>query len=232
MPLRTSARCLRGIASRFWSASAVMGLPERGVARPPHPILAPRREIAELDMGDAEAPGQLDRGLFERGARGGLGRGDAAVDAERRRDERVAQQQAPLARERQHTVDLPAGFGEQVVHRLPERAREHRAPGRAVEERGFRAVVHEAIPARDQLRGCVQLERADVHGRAWCAMSANHASGQRAHEGEAAIGVTRLARSLPVRAARAARAGAASRRRLCYAPRSFPHSFSLGPPPP
>ena len=39
-------------------------LPERGVARVPHPVVAPRLQVAELDVRHAEALAQLDRGLL------------------------------------------------------------------------------------------------------------------------------------------------------------------------
>ncbi len=63
-----------------------------------------------------------------------VGRDDAAVDAERRRDQRVAEQQALDLGERQHADDLAVALGEQVMGAVAEGALQHVLPVGEVEE--------------------------------------------------------------------------------------------------
>src|SRR5262249_13187888 len=82
---------------------------------------------------------------------------------------RVAEEQAPLARERQHAADRAALLGAEEVGAMAERFGNHHSPGGTVEERGLGAAGDERVPALHVRRVGVPVELAHVHGRAWCA---------------------------------------------------------------
>ena len=69
MPLRTIARCLRGMASILASASGKQVLAERDVEILARPVGALATAIAQLEMLDAEALGRVACGVDQRSRR-------------------------------------------------------------------------------------------------------------------------------------------------------------------
>ncbi len=130
------------------------GLAKRGVARVPHPVVAARPQVTELDVVHTELLAELDRRLLEQGARPLGAGGDAPVDAEGRRDERIAEHQALLARERG----------------------QHPAPRRAMKERGLGTARDKALPALHRGGVGIEVECVEGHGGAWCLNRARDAS--------------------------------------------------------
>ena len=83
MPLRTIARCLRGMASMFFSGSAIDRLAERDVQVLAGPVRVAALAVAHLEVIHAKPTREVAGRSFERRV-GHLVRGDdAAVDAER-----------------------------------------------------------------------------------------------------------------------------------------------------
>ena len=87
------------------------------------PVRVPALAIAHLEVIDAKLARQVAGRLLERRVGRVVGGDDAAVDAERRRDQGVAEQQALDLGERQHATDLAVALGEQVVRAVAEGAR-------------------------------------------------------------------------------------------------------------
>ena len=114
----------------------------------------PAPAVAHLQVLDAEAAREVAGGSFERRVRVLVGRDDAAVDAERRRDQRVAEQQALHLGERQHADGLAVALGEQVMRAVAKRAVQHVLPLGQVEERALGVAVDEGVP-----RGAVRLAK-------------------------------------------------------------------------
>jgi len=87
----------------------------------------------------------------------------AAVNAKRRRNERVTEQPAPDLGKRQDAADRTIALGKQVMRLVSEGPLEHQAPLRQMEERPLLARAHERVPGRgigrpkrtnDGRRGC------------------------------------------------------------------------------
>ena len=105
MPLRTIARCLRGIASRFASTSGSSVLRNVTYRSCRGHVGLGRGAVAQLEVLDAEIARQVARRAVQRGRARLVGDRRAAVDRERQRHQRVAEEQALHARQRQHADD-------------------------------------------------------------------------------------------------------------------------------
>ena len=96
--------------------------------------------VAHLEVINAQAPCEVAGGPLERSVRRLVGGDDAAIDAERGRDQRVAEQEALDLGQRQHAHDFAATLREQVVRAVAESAAQHVLPFGEVEERAFGVV--------------------------------------------------------------------------------------------
>ncbi len=169
MALRTTARCLRGIASRFCSASATQGAAEGRVQGflQPACIGAFRRIFFHLapavfQVPHAETPRQRLRRVVEGQPHGRAAAGDAAVHAKRQRDEGGAEQAAAHMGQRQHAGDAPVLFRVQEMAVVSETLLHDGFPACPVKEGGVGTGVDKGIPARMLVR----LQRAHGNGSA------------------------------------------------------------------
>jgi hypothetical protein len=163
MPLRTIARCLRGMAFRLASSSPVISLRKvtysSFVCQPRRPGGSAACRGIPGGRRPAVAPVRA-RPRRASCARHRCRRGRAAVHAERHRAERVAEQPALDFRERQHALDLAV-----LLHVIEpgldaERAFDHLLPAGQVEEGGVGAAAHERVPAAVFVR----LQHVQGHG--------------------------------------------------------------------
>ena len=120
--------------------------PERHVQVLPRPAGTLRCAVAKLEVLDAERSREVDRGVDERPLGVRVARGRSAVDAERQRHERVAEEAALHLRERENAGDLAAALGQPIVRPMAEVVLEDAAPADAVEERRLRAAPDECVP--------------------------------------------------------------------------------------
>ena len=97
-------------------------------------------------MVDAERLGEIRRGVDQRASGFGIGRRGAAVDGERQRDQRMAEQPALDLGQRQHADDVAVALGDEVVGAMAEDVFDDPAPADAVEEGRLGAAVDECIP--------------------------------------------------------------------------------------
>ena len=147
MPLRTMARCLRGIAFMLRVVIARDRFPERDIEIGAHqPVALDRLALAHFERRGAELFAQVIGVRLQR--RGGFAVGGqrAAIDAERRGYQRVAEQRRLDMRERQHAHDRAILFGEHVVAAVAERGRDDARPGGAMEEGAARHRRDEGVP--------------------------------------------------------------------------------------
>src|SRR5271168_3118555 len=70
----------------------------------------------------------------------------SAIDAERRRYQRAAEQSCSQMYERQHASYLAAAAAHKIVRPMAERPRQHVGPSRLMKERGMRVSRNEFIP--------------------------------------------------------------------------------------
>ena len=82
------------------------------------PVRVPALPVAHLEVIDAKLTRQIAGRLLERRMGHLVCGDDAAIDAEWRRNQGVAEKQAPDLRERQHTADLAIALGKQVVRAM------------------------------------------------------------------------------------------------------------------
>ena len=114
----------------------------------PFRMLAPA--IAQFEVVDFEPACKVTGRVGERRMGGGVGSDDATVHAERRRNERIAEQQALHLRQREDAADLalrvipPAGNGK----RCPKDCFEDVLPFREVKKRTFGVCLDERVPGR------------------------------------------------------------------------------------
>ena len=108
----------------------------------------PALAVAHLEVIHAKLTRQVAGRLLERRAGHLVCGDDAAIDAEWRGNQCVAEKEAPDLRERQHTADLSIALGKQVVRAMTKGTREHILPFGEVEERTFRVSVDERVPGR------------------------------------------------------------------------------------
>ena len=95
MPLRTMARCLRGIAFMLRLVIARDRLAERDIEIGAHqPVALDRLALAHFQGRGAELSRSVIGVGFERGGGLAVDGQRAAIDAERRGDQRVAEQQS------------------------------------------------------------------------------------------------------------------------------------------
>ena len=173
MPLRTMARCLRGNRLHVAVVIARDRFPERDIEIGAHqPVALGRLALAHFQRRGAELFAQVIGVRLER--RGGFAVGGqrAAIDAERRGDQRVAEQRRPDMRERQHAHDRTILFGERVMAAVAERGRDDARPGGAMEEGAARHRRDEGVPGGSDWRhravaveapcGLVQGAREDI----------------------------------------------------------------------
>ena len=124
-------------------------------------MLAPT--VAHFEVVDVQLARELAGCLRERGMRSLVRRNDAAVDAEWRRDQGVAEQQALDVRERQHTANLAAlGLRQEIVGWVPERALQHVLPFGEVEERALGMRLDKSVP-----RGAIRQREGTDYNRAF-----------------------------------------------------------------
>jgi hypothetical protein len=97
-------------------------------------------------MIDAEISREITGGVFQRSASVLIGRKDAAVDTERSRYQGVTEEKALDLRQWQHTTDLSANLGQQIVRTVSEGSREDVLPFREVKKGTLQVGVDERIP--------------------------------------------------------------------------------------
>ena len=107
MPLRTIARCLRGMASMLASSSGRIGLAEGDVQILPRPVGVARAAAGAARGGRRRVAAPCAAASASSAARGlVVAGGHAAIDGKRQADQRMAEQQALDLRQRQHADDL------------------------------------------------------------------------------------------------------------------------------
>ena len=121
--------------------------------------------MPQFDEIDPQAFAEARRIFGQRQCRFVVIGGDAAIDAEGERHERVAEQARGHVNERQDADQPPAAPGAAVMSLVPEAPLDHAAPAGAMEKAGIGMGVDEAFPFRLVAR----LERADDERRrgAW-----------------------------------------------------------------
>jgi len=115
--------------------------------------------VAHFDVLDAEVASEGLRSVDETLRRLGIVGGRAAVDRERERRQRVAEEPALHLRERQDADEVGTTLGDEVVSAVTELVLEDLAPADAVEERRRRATLDERFPARSILHPVLAHER-------------------------------------------------------------------------
>src|SRR6185369_4686162 len=90
-------------------------LAKRGVELLHRPGGVTRRDVAELQMRNAQAASELLSGVLERLGSLLVARRDTTVDGERQADERMAEQQALDPRQRQDPFNPTVNFGAEEV---------------------------------------------------------------------------------------------------------------------
>ena len=114
MPLRTIARCLRGIAVQVVVDLRQDRLAERHIEVLPRPAGFAHGAVAQLEVLDAEPCTELlGRMPCSAATRLGLHGCHATIGAERQRDQRVPEEEALHFGQRQHSDNLRIALGEQ-----------------------------------------------------------------------------------------------------------------------
>ena len=146
MPLRIIARCLRGHRQKVGLGVGVQRLAKPHVQILLRPVRTPGRATAEFEMLDVERVGKR-RGRFDqRAPASGVGRRRAAVDAERQRHQRMAEQAALHLGQRQDAGDRARTLGDQIVRAVAKDVLDDLPPADAVKERRFGTALDECFP--------------------------------------------------------------------------------------
>ncbi len=115
MPLRTIARCLRGIACMLASTLGSIGLRKVTNRSCCGQSGSYNVAIAQFKMIDPQLARQFGRCCVQQAARVLIVHRSPAIHRERQRYERMPEQQALDLRQRQDAGDLAAALGKQVV---------------------------------------------------------------------------------------------------------------------
>ena len=128
MPLRTIARCLRGMAMHVGFDFRLDGFLEGDVQILGRPVGMPGDLVAIFERANLELASEGLRRLVKR-PRGGIMIGqNAAIGAERQRSQTMAEQPAVDFGQRQHAHDVAAALGQQKMGAVAERLFDHALP--------------------------------------------------------------------------------------------------------
>src|SRR5262249_6771493 len=145
--------------------------PKRVVEILRRPVRSRSRAIAHLQVVDAEIAGQFGRFVLERDANIVIRRHGSAVDAERSRNQHVAEEKTFDPRKRQNTGYRTILASDQVVSLVAQCATQDSLPPREMKKRAGRIGLYEAIPLLD-IALCIRRYFDRTVGRAFAAAHA------------------------------------------------------------